>query len=102
MLDDVPEQTVQTNPYLPVCHTDAASPDEVYPLNDRKLVLYINLLQYFVIFYFFAVLFFSPFICGSWTHLENFVVIKKKIDFCYNNKLMINKVQLIHPLISLN
>ncbi|XP_019858966.1 PREDICTED: DNA-directed RNA polymerase I subunit RPA49-like isoform X2 [Amphimedon queenslandica] len=33
-LDDVPEQTVQTNPYLPVCNTDAATPDEVYLLND--------------------------------------------------------------------
>ena len=39
MLDDGPEQTVQTNPYLPVCNIDAATPDEVYVLNDCKLVL---------------------------------------------------------------
>ena len=79
MLDDVPEQTVQTNPYLPVCHTDAASPDEVYPLNDRKLVLYINALQYSVIlYYYFCCFIFSPFICGSWTHLENFCCLIKK------------------------
>ena len=38
MLDDGPEQTVQTNPYLP-CNIDATTPDEVYVLNDCKLDL---------------------------------------------------------------
>ena len=82
MLDDVPEQTVQTNPYLPVCHTDAASPDEVYPLNDRKLVLYINALQYSVIlYYYFCCFIFLPFYLWEFDSLRKFCCLIKENKF---------------------